>query len=328
MKRKSPFKTVVLVAIAALLSVGGYSAVRAYRSPLTPALNLPAPISPHTANNDSVVAQGVAPTASSVTKNTCGQTGTMTILFLGADSSFGEPPYGADTVRIIKVDFDTQKVVNVTFPRDLIVQTEALNDPSMLQQRLGLTFFYANQAVTGTSIEKNIAATRVLAQVMIDDFDVRPDYYFTLEMGSIAAMVDAIGGVELTVPVAITTPNKTTFPVGKQTLNGALVTEYVRLIDRGGESARIARQNDFVKALQSKVISVSILPQIPTLLTQFKDAVITDLSPEQLVSLACLAEKMPKGQVKFGAIDTPNLVTNDIPNIDAVKAYLTRTLGD
>lgn len=328
MQKKRTFKTIIWVVVAALLSVGGYTAVRAYQSPLAPALDLPALASPRSSNNDSIVARGAAPTASAATNNTCGQSGTMTILFSGFDSSFGEPPYGADTVRIVKVDFDKQKVNTVAFPRDLIVQTETLNDPAVLQQRLGLTYHYAYLAATGTPIEKNVAATRVLAQVMIDDFEVHPDYYFTLEMNSIADIVDTIGGVELTVPAAITTTTGTTFPVGKQTFNGALVTEYVRFLDSHGESARIARQNDFVKALQSKVMSVSILPQIPTLLTQFKEAFITDLSPEQLVSLACLAEKMPKGQVKFGAIDTTNLVVNDIPKIDAVKDYLARTLGD
>jgi hypothetical protein len=60
---------------------------------------------------------------------------------------------------------------------------------------------------------------------------------------------------------------------------------------------------------------------------QFKDAVITGLSPEQMVSLACLAEKMPKGQVTYGAMDTPDLVENSIPKEDAVKAYLDRLFG-
>ncbi len=328
MQRKRNLKTVVWVAIAALLSVGGYSVVRAYQSPLAPALNLPAPVLPQSSNNASPIAQGVAPTASSTTKNTCGQTGTMTILFTGPDSSFGEPPFGADSIRLLKVDFDAQKVSTVVFPRDLIVQTDALNDPDMLQQRIGLTFYEALKDATGTPIEKSVAATRILAQVIYDDFEVRAEYYVTVEMDSIAAMIDTLGGLELTIPAAITTPNGTTFPVGKQTLNGALVTEYVRFLDRGGESARIARQNEVIKALQAKVMSASILPQIPTLLTQFKDAVITDLSPEQLTSLACLAEKMPKGQVKFGALDTPNLVVNDMPKMEAVKDYLARTLGD
>ncbi len=330
MQKKKSSKTVLWVALVAVLGIGGYFAVRAYQAPLAPAMDLPTPTSnvDTTVAPTTVAAPTTAPTTTPVVEKTCGQTGAMTILFVGSDSIGGVPPFGADSVRLIKVDFDAQKVAVVTFPRDLMVQTAALNNPSMAQQRLGLTFMYASQAAAGTPIEKNAAAAKVLAQVMLDDFAVRPDYYLTVQMNSLASMIDTIGGVELTIPAAITTDHHINFSAGKQTLSGALSTEYVRSLNPGGEAARTARQNEFIKALQTKVISASILPRVPTLLTQFKDAVVTDLSPEQLVNLACLTEKMPKDNITFGAIDAPGLVTNNIPNIDAVKSYLAQTLGN
>jgi LCP family protein required for cell wall assembly len=309
----------VTVVTTALLIVFAVTAIQAYRAPLAPAMDLPAAAEPKAVEPVAGAGQTQQPI--------CGQTGSMMILFIGSDTSFGEPPYGADSVRLIKADFDAQKVVTVAFPRDLIVDSSALEDPAMLTQRLGLTFHYAYQAATGTRVEKNSAAASVLAQVMVDNFEVVPEYYLALEMDNVAPIVDTLGGVELTVPQSLTSPRNITFPAGKQTLSGALATEYVRLLDKHGESARIARQNDFAKALQAKIMKVSVLPKLPTLLEQFKDAVITDLSPEQLVSLACLAEKMPKGQVTYGALDTPNLVENNIPKKDAVIAYLDRLFG-
>lgn len=308
------------VLTTALLIVFAVTAIQAYRAPLAPPLDLPAAVEQKAAEPAAGSGQTQQPT--------CGQTGKMTILFIGSDTSFGEPPYGADSVRLIQADFDAQKVVTVAFPRDLIVDAAALKDPARLKERLGLIFHYAYQAASGDDrIEKNAAAASVLAQVMVDNFEVVPEYYLALEMDYVAPIVDTLGGVELTVPQSLTSPRNITFPAGKQTLNGALATEYVRLLDRHGESARIARQNDFAKALQAKIMKVSVLPQVPTLLEQFKDAVVTDLSPEQLVSLVCLAEKMPKGQVTYGALDTPNLVVNNIPKIDAVKDYLNRLFG-
>ncbi len=131
----------------------------------------------------------------------CGQTGSMMILFIGSDTSFGEPPFGADSVRLIKADFDAQKVVTVAFPRDLIVDASALEDPARLKEHLGLIFHYAYLASSGEDrIEKNADAASVLAQVMVDNFEVVPEYYLALEMDYVAPVVDKLGGVELTVP--------------------------------------------------------------------------------------------------------------------------------
>jgi LCP family protein required for cell wall assembly len=268
-----------------------------------------------------------ASTTAPVAAPICGQTGTMAILFLGSDSSFGEPPYGADSIRILKVDFDAQRITAVTFPRDLIVPVADLNNPNYLQAPLGLTFYYAKLAALGTATQTNAAAAKVMAQVLMRDFGVGFTNYVTLQMDYVATMIDTIGGVDINVPAAITTEKNISFPAGLQTLNGALATEYVRFRDPGGEVARTARQNAFIQAFLAKITNINILPQIPALISQYHNAVITDLSPEQLVNLVCLAQKMSKGNLSFSAVDTPDLVTNNIPNMDAVKNFLKQTLG-
>lgn len=332
MPKKNTLRTIVLIGLVVGLGLGG----------CVQATNLPAPTSPVPANTKAVVvatsasatvpaaatmASTAAPTTAPVVNIPCGQTGSMTILFLGSDATGGNPPFGADSVRLIKVNFDALKIGAITFSRDLIVKTAALKDAKYADAPLGLAFMYAKQAATGTDVEKNAAAAKVMVQVMNDDFAVLPDHYFTIQMDKVAAMIDTIGGVELTIPAAITTEHNIAFAAGKQTLNGAMATEYVRFLNPGGEAARTVRQNEFIKALQAKVLSVSILPKVPTLLTQFKDAVVTDLSNVQLISLACLAEKMPKDNITLGALDTSALVTNNVPNIDAIKAYITQIFG-
>lgn len=328
MKKQSPLLIVLLVALAVALLGGGYLAARAiYKTPLAPPMNLPTATVPAAVNIAEAVDVAATSTTAPAVTSTCGQTGSMTILFLGSDSSVGAPPYGADSVRIIKVDFDARKITVVSFPRNLIVQTNALNNPIYAQTPLGLTFYYAKLAAPGTVIERNAAGARVMAQVMMDNFAVGLTHFVALQMEQVAVMIDTIGGVEIDIPTAITSEHNISFPAGLQTLNGARSTEYVRFLNPGGEAARTARQNNFIKALLAKVTNVSILPLVPTLLSQFKDAIITDLSPEQIVNLVCLAEQMPKENLTFGGIDIPALVTNNFPNIEAVKAYLTQVFG-
>lgn len=325
MKKKKILKTLIYIALAGALLTGGYTAVRAYQSPLAPMLSLPAPVEavelPAPAEVKSAVIEPQTPAG------VCGQTGSLTILFIGSDSSFGNPPYGADSVRLIKVDYDAQTVTSIAFPRDMIVDTAALDDASITEQPLGLTFYHAKNAAAGSGIEKNASAAQVMAEVMLDDFSVRADNYITVEMDSVADMIDTIGGVEVTLSEAITTERNVTFNAGKQTLDGSLATEFVRAIQPGGDVARVARQNEFVKNLQDKVISASILPKVPTLLSQFKDAIVTDLSPEQLVSFACLAEIVEKESVEFITLKDPEHLAGATPNVDAIKALLAEKIG-
>ena len=328
MAKNSLLKIVIWVAIAAVVGVGGYSAVRAYQDYFVPAVNTPAPPSPTKSYNTAVVVPTLKPTTASVVESTCGQTGAMTILFAGSDAGSGVPLNGADSIRLMKIDFDNQRVTVITFPHDLMVSTTALNNPAMMQQTLSLAFLYASQAATGTPSEKNAAAARVMAQIILDNFAVPVDHYLTIQMDSISAMIDTLGGVELTIPESFTTERNITFPAGRQTLTGALATEYARCLVPGGEAARTVRQDNLIKALQDKLISVNILTQIPILYIQYKEAVFTDLTLEQILSFACLAEVMPKNNITFGSIDTPELVTNNIPNTDAIKAYLVQALGN
>lgn len=320
MEKKKSHKALLWAVLALILGVGGYSAVHAYKAPLSSVMEVA------TATVAAPVAQ-TNPTQPTVAESVCGQTGSMIVLFLGSDASQGNPPYGADSIRLIKIDYDAQKFSVITFPRDLIVQTSALNNANYPQAPLGVTFKYANQAATGTEVEKNTAATSVIAQLIMNDFGVRPDYYITVQMNQLAAMIDTIGGVEINVPAAITTERGITFLAGTQTLNGALATEYIRAIQPGGDSARIIRQNDFLNALKAKVISAKLLPKVPTLISQFQNAVSTDLSPEQLVSFACLASKVSEENITFDAINTSDLVTGNTPNIDAIKAFLIQKLS-
>jgi len=322
-KRSIPLIPILLGVLAVVILAGGFLIIRGiYRAPLAPAMNLPTPTS-------SVAAVEVTqvPTAVPVTPPVCGQTGTMTILFLGSDTSFGNPPYGADAVRIIKVDFDAQRITFVTFSRDLVVPAAVLGDPSHSQAPLGLIFYYAKQASSGTSTQKNAAAAKVMAQVMMEDFGVGLTNYAAFQMDQVAVLIDEIGGVDINIPAAITTEHDVHYSAGQQTLSGALSTEYVRFLNPGGESARTARQNAFIQALFAKVTNISILPHIPALLAEYQNAVITDLSPEQLVNLTCLVEKTPQANVSFASVDTPALVVNNVPNLAAIKTFLTLTLG-
>lgn len=338
MKHNQSKKVMVFVTILILLIATACSTQNQFQQPLAPTMELPTstvaaeinlPTSVLPDSNNTIPGVEIdLPTNTPEVKKTCSETGSKTILFIGSDVLGSTKPNGADSIRLIKVNFDAQTVRIITFPRDLIINTGSINDTSKIQQPLGLAYFNAFEAATGTPLEKNAVGAGVIAQLLRDNFGVQSEYYITVQMDKFATMIDTVGGVEINIPAAITTEHNISFPAGTQTLNGTLATEYVRFLNPGGESARTARQNEVVNALQTKMININILPQIPTLLTQFKDAFITDLSAEQLTNLACLALTMPKTNVTFGAITTPELMNNNIPDVEKIKTYLNTTLGN
>lgn len=325
-------KNLVCIFILLLLVVPGCSTQTTFEQPLAPtmqiptatiaaALELPTAALPE-ANNAIPGVEIDLPTPTPEAKTVCGESGEFTIVFIGSDVLGSSKPNGADAIRVIHANFDTQKVAIITFPRDLLVQTASVNDATKMQQPLGLTYYDAFQAASGSALEKNAVGAGVVAQLLRENFGIVPTHYMTVQMDKFAAMVDTIGGVEITLTEAITTEHNVTFPAGKQTLNGEMATEYVRSLNPGGESARTARQNQIMNALQAKIFNVNTIAQAPALISQFKDAFITDLSTEQLTGLTCLSMTMPKENTTFGAITSPELMNNNVPNVEKVKAYL------
>jgi LCP family protein required for cell wall assembly len=349
MKKNDPGILTFVVTILILLIASACTTQTQFQQPLAPTMDIPTstvaseislPTSALPDSNNAIpgveidlptsapTLEVTVPTNTPEAKKNCGESGSKIILFVGSDVLGSSKPNGADAIRLIKVNFDTQTVKIITFPRDLLIQTGSVNNATKIQHPLGLSYFTAFEAAAGSSLEKNAVGAGVVAQILSNNFGVQPANYVTVQMDKFAAMIDTVGGVEVTLPAAITTEHNVSFPAGKQTLNGAMATEYVRSLNPGGESARTARQNEVVSALQAKMVNVNTLPQIPILITQFKDAFITDLSTEQLTNLACLALTMPKANVTFGAITSPDLMINNVPNVEKIKTYLNTILGN
>lgn len=339
MKKDQRITKILLAVLITLLFAAGCVLPSNLESPLAPTLAMPteteapvlemptaAPLPTLINSIPAVETDLSSPTPEA--EKFCGQSGKMTLLFVGADVLGSSKPNGADAIRLIQADFDAQTIRSVTFPRDLVVQGASTNSAAQVQQKLGLSFYEAFTAANGTPKDKNAIGASVLAQLLRDNFGVEAQAYVTVQLDQFAAMVDTVGGVEVTLPAAVTTEHNVTFPAGAQTLNGSLATEYVRFLTPGGETARTARQNEVIKALQAKLININILPRVPALLAQFKEAFITDLSVEELTSLACLAVSMPRENVTFGAVSGADLVAENVPNVANVRAYMSTFLGE
>jgi anionic cell wall polymer biosynthesis LytR-Cps2A-Psr (LCP) family protein len=110
-------------------------------------------------------------------------------------------------------------------------------------------------------------------------------------------MVDAIGGVPMNVPEQTTDKwIGMVIEAGQHTLNGSQVEAYARAIP-DSDFGRIQRDNLLVEALRQKLSDPSVWVKIPQLYEQFKDVIVTDLSPQQIINLGCLMKSTPKESI-------------------------------
>ncbi|HSV86804.1 MAG TPA: LCP family protein [Levilinea sp.] len=229
----------------------------------------------------------------------CGQRGKMRLLVTGSDRTQGVAPFGADGVRFIQVDFSNRKVTIAAFSRDLEIKVfKGLADKTIKRAPLGLSYHYKFSETTGTERDQALAATNFIAELLYDNFKLRPDHYLGVDLQHFDSLVDALAGITIDNPAAFVSDNGTLFAAGSINLNGELAAEYMRTFEPGGDMARLQRQNVVMKGLREKLTTPGVALNIAELYERFNQIVLTDLSPEQFNSLNCILGEVPKEDIK------------------------------
>lgn len=239
----------------------------------------------------------------------CGGPRAMTVLALGIDG--GENYlYGlSDVIRVVRVDFVTPKVTVLDLPRDLWVEIPEIEEQhGITHGKLNQAYFYGTPGMG--YYEGPGQGAGLLARTLNLNFDLPVDHYGAVNMLTFIKLVDAVGGIDIYLPTDMDgTPvdDKTEdmgyFYAGQQHFTGDQALRFSRIRKRYNVFTRTSNQNMVLCALKDKVTSPAVLPRIPQIIAAFQDSILTDLSPEQLTQLACLAPKL----------NSENLVFTNIP---------------
>jgi len=234
------------VAILALFGMTVW-AVRAYQSPLGPALE-PTLVPTAVVVDGQIIIPTQAPTEVSVLAQAevCGETGAWNVLVLGSDAADLRGDKGSDLTRMVRVDFSNRKVSMFAFSRDLWVDTTGLGltNPTINAAKLGMVFYEGRNRSTSANVQDSmVAGTNATARMLANNFLVSSDHYMTIDLSQIPGMIDAIGGLPIDIPDTITDPwIGMTIQAGQQTLNGAQFVAYARAIP-DSDLARIQRNS-------------------------------------------------------------------------------------
>lgn len=290
--QKTILTTLSIIAGALLLAVGYYGkqAYQFYASrPLGPAL----PASTSLPATATIVGKPVSATTP-MPQPLCGGPKVMTILAIGMDH-YGD----ADIIRVARVDFVTPKVTVLEFPRDLWVKIPYIadNQDGLDHAKLNMAYFFGSPE---QHYWDDPSGGQGLLSLTLDiNFGLKADHYAVVDMHTFEEVVDAVGGIDINIP-DIQTAHNTGKSIGDHHLNGADALTLARH-RKEGVFARAANQNLVLCALREKLLSPSVVPQIPQLINSFKNNIQTDFTPEQLGQLACLGTKLPLENIAFSS---------------------------
>jgi LCP family protein required for cell wall assembly len=211
-----------------------------------------------------------------------------------------------DTIIVAFLDTQRQNVGLISIPRDTWVDVPEYG------------YYKINQAYSlGEGYGYPGGGPGILMDTAGSLLDITIDYYVQVDFEAFVVLVDAVDGVLVDVPEEILVwPNaqmegdmKRLTP-GLQVLPGNLALGYVRTRDTDeGDFGRTKRQQQVLVGLQKKIFSYEILPvlipKLPGLYRDLASHVETNLTLNQIVSLAWAVRGINPQNVQTQTINQP-----------------------
>jgi len=254
-----------------------------------------------------------SPTPPGLTIQPWNGTTRFTMLLMGIDKRPGESgtAFRTDTLIILSIDPVTHTAGILSVPRDLFV---TIPPNTVVSTNYGLQRI--NAAYDIGELTKPGSGATLAMQTVQYNIGIKINAYVVVDFQSVIAIVNAVGGVDVDVASAINDPyypsmnfgyDPLYIPAGHIHMDGALALKYARSRHQSDDLDRARRQQQIVDAVRDKALNVSMVAQLaaqaPSLWNTLSADIHTDLTFDQLVSLALYAKDIPKANVHQGVID-------------------------
>ena len=200
----------------------------------------------------------------------------INILLLGSDQRPYEGGFRTDTIVLLSLDPENGTASMVSFPRDLYVFI-----PGWTNQRINTAMGYGGFPL--------------LAQTFAYNFGVTPDYYVMVNFWAFEQTIDSLGGIDVNVARALSDKRNGvyyTVPAGVNHMDGATALWYVRSRYTTSDYDRARRQQEVLRALFSRILSLNGIERAPELYDIYVENVTTDLNWTVIAPLIPLAAQL------------------------------------
>jgi polyisoprenyl-teichoic acid--peptidoglycan teichoic acid transferase len=193
----------------------------------------------------------------------------------------------SDTIMLLRFDPVTQRTIVLGIPRDTQIER-----PGFGVEKINAVDRESGPAAAAREVSK------VLGGVAIDR-------YIRVNNLGVAKLVDALGGVTVTVPKDIKYQDDSqhfyiNLKAGSQKLDGMKLVGLLRFRhDANGDIGRMQRQQMVMKALMEKSRDPLIVARIPELLSVVKSHVDTNLTGEEILALGGFSMRTGKSKMQM-----------------------------
>ncbi len=215
----------------------------------------------------------------------------VNILVMGIDRKEDRSDWGTyrtDTMLLVSVNFETNDVAIISLPRDSYVWIYQENYRAKLNSA-----FSAGGGQNSNGFEYTMSTVSMLLG------GIPVNNYVCFDMDVVMDVVNAMGGIDYDVEVSFELDGRS-LSSGYQHLDGQQVLDYCRVrenITGGTDIARTQRQRDMIMAIFAYMKQSGQLKDIPAIYSAVASNIYTDLTFEQITSLAAFALKLDIGSL-------------------------------
>lgn len=200
----------------------------------------------------------------------------VTILLMGVESYKGSPGH-SDALMVLTINPDTKEAAIVSIPRD----TRTYLPVEGRKDKIGHSYAYGKKG------QKEQATVDAVEHFL----DVPIDYYVRTNFQGFKEVVDSVGGITVDVPFDFYQKDingkKLYFKKGKMDLNGNEALTYVQMRkqDKRGDFGRQDRQQQAMKAVADKALSIKSITRADNLLNSVGNNVQTNISLKEMFGM-------------------------------------------
>lgn len=289
------------------------------------------------------------------------QHGDENFLIVGVDSRIGSnAEMGAgdttvaegarsDTIMLVNVPANRQRVVAVSFPRDLAITPMNCQAWDPATGRYGPVYdentgeWSDNERYTASKLNSAYAlgGPKCLVKVIQKISGLAINRFMAVDFAGFSKMVDTLGGVEVCSPTPLEDAELGVVlaEAGRQRLDGHTALNYVRArsiaSEYNGDYGRIKRQQLFLSSLLRSIISTDTLfdyTKLDEVVNMFiADTYVDNVRTKDLVQLGQSLQGINAGRITFVTVPTTGYTDeegNEEPRTEDIRALFDAIIND
>jgi LCP family protein required for cell wall assembly len=248
--------------------------------------------------------------------------GRVNVLLMGYGGTGHDGPYLTDSLMVVSTQTATDQVAMISVPRDIWIPIPT--------NRSGLNWTTKINAAYTIGIRDDLFPYKAapysgplgggnLASEIVHRVTGLPiQYWVAVDFTGFRKMVDAVGGIDITVPQALDDPlyplgdthgyTHIHFNAGPQHMNGEQALEYARSRETTSDFDRSRRQQLILLAVRRKVLTINGIPKLLGLMDALQDHIRTNMNLVQIQQFAAMLPQLDEPKTEHISLDTSNFL--------------------